>query len=231
MKKLLFLAAALMFFSGLSAQNSNNIPYIETSATASREVTPDEIFVRIVLSENDTKGKTSIDQLQKNMIRAIQKAGIDFEKSLTIDNIESQYQTYLLRKSDGRTTKTFQLMVNGEQLAPLFTALDEAGISNVNIQSARYSKVAALRDELRVEAAKAAQERARMLAQAVGQEIGKAILIQNYDNDSGVVYNNIMLARASAKMADGAVEESAPTVEFKKIKVESRVTIRFALPQ
>ena len=231
MKKLLFLAAALMVFSGLPAQNSNEIPYVETSATASREVTPDEIFVRIVLSENDTKGKVSIDQLQKNMIRAIQKAGINFEKSLTIDNIESQYQTYLLRKSDGRTTKTFQLMVNGEQLAPLFTALDEAGISNVNIQSARYSKVAALRDELRVEAAKAAQERARMLAQAVGQELGKAILIQNYDNDSGVVYNNIMLARASAKMADGAVEESTPTVEFKKIKVESRVSIRFALPQ
>ena len=231
MKKLLFLAAALMVFSGLPAQNSNEIPYVETSATASREVTPDEIFVRIVLSENDTKGKVSIDQLQKNMIRAIQKAGINFEKSLTIDNIESQYQTYLLRKSDGRTTKTFLLMVSGEQLAPLFTALDEAGISNVNIQSARYSKVAALRDELRVEAAKAAQERARMLAQAVGQELGKAILIQNYDNDSGVVYNNIMLARASAKMADGAVEESAPTVEFKKIKVESRVSIRFALPQ
>ena len=231
MKKLLFLAVALTIYNGLSAQNSNEIPYVETSASASREVTPDEIFVRIVLSENDTKGKISIDELQKNMFQAIKKAGINFEKSLAIDNIESQYQTYLLRKSDGRTTKTFQLMVNGEQLAPLFTALDQAGISNVSIQSARYSKVAALRDELRVEAAKAARERAQMLAQAVGQEIGKAILIQNYDNDSGVVYNNIMLARASVKMADGVVEESAPSVEFKKIKIESRVTIRFALPQ
>ncbi|MBE5033515.1 SIMPL domain-containing protein [Gallalistipes aquisgranensis] len=232
MKRLLFMAAALMLCSGLAAQNGNNTPYIETSATASREVTPDEIFVRIVLSENDTKGKISIDKLQGDMMRAIKKAGIDFEKSLTIDNIESQYQTYLLRKSDGRTTKTFLLMVGGEQLAPLFTALDEAGISNVNIQSARYSKVAALRDELRVEAAKAAQARARMLAQAVGQEIGKAMQIQNYDNGNAVVYNNIMLARASAKMADGITfEESAPTVEFKKIKVESTVTIRFSLPQ
>ena len=83
-----------------------------------------------------------------------------------------------------------------------------------------------------MEAANAAQARARMLAQAVGQEIGKAMQIQNYDNGNAVVYNNIMLARASAKMADGITfEESAPTVEFKKIKVESTVTIRFSLPQ
>lgn len=225
MKRFMMIAAGLLMLSGLSAQTIEQTPYVEVTAKASKEVAPDEIFVKIVLDESDNKGRTSITQLERDMFAAIRKVGID-EKNVEISDASSDLKTFLLRRNEGRTSKEYRVMVNNEQLSPLFIALDQAGIFNLSIESARYSKVAELRDELRVEAAKVAKMRAGLLAQAVGQELGKAILIQNYDN-SPVLFKNVSLARAAS--ADMALE-SVPTVDFQKISVESSVTIRFALP-
>ena len=55
-----------------SAQNgSKNFidqPYIEVSGHAQTEVTPDEIYVRIILNENDKKGRISIEKQENFLI-------------------------------------------------------------------------------------------------------------------------------------------------------------------
>lgn len=225
MKKVMMIAAGLLMISGLSAQNVEQLPYVAVTAKASKEVAPDEIFVSVVLDESDNKGRTSITQLERDMFAAIRKVGVD-EKNVEISDASSDLKTFLLRKNQGRTVKQYRVKVNNEQLSPLFIALDQAGIYNLGIESARYSKEDELRDELRAEAAKIAKMRAELLARAVGQVIGKAILIQSYDSNP-VVFKNTALARTAS--LDVAME-SVPTVDFQKITVESSVTIRFELP-
>ena len=65
MKKTIVLAAALLIAAGASAQEKNFLdkPYIEVTGKADMEVTPDEIYVRIVINEKDNKGKVSVEHL------------------------------------------------------------------------------------------------------------------------------------------------------------------------
>jgi len=53
----LFFCLILLFLFG-TAQSKNFIdqPYIEVNGTADSLVTPDEIFIKITISENDNKG-------------------------------------------------------------------------------------------------------------------------------------------------------------------------------
>ena len=113
MKKTIVLAAALLIAAGASAQEKNFLdkPYIEVTGKADMEVTPDEIYVRIVINEKDNKGKVSVEQQEKEMFRRLKAAHIDIEKDLVVQDMSSDLQTYFLRKNAILSTKTYQLKV------------------------------------------------------------------------------------------------------------------------
>ena len=66
MKSFLTLVFALTFSSILFSQNSQknfiDQPYIEVIGQAETEIIPNEIYVRIILSENVKKGRISIEK-------------------------------------------------------------------------------------------------------------------------------------------------------------------------
>ena len=148
MKKTIVLAAALLIAAGASAQEKNFLdkPYIEVTGKADMEVTPDEIYVRIVINEKDNKGKVSVEQQEKEMFRRLKAAHIDIEKDLVVQDMSSDLQTYFLRKNAILSTKTYQLKVSSAaQLGQAFEALQAAGIADVNIERTDVSNM----DELR----------------------------------------------------------------------------------
>lgn len=171
MKKTIVLAAALLIAAGASAQEKNFLdkPYIEVTGKADMEVTPDEIYVRIVINEKDNKGKVSVEQQEKEMFRRLKAAHIDIEKDLVVQDMSSDLQTYFLRKNAILSTKTYQLKVSSAaQLGQAFEALQAAGIADVNIERTDVSNMDELRQQVRADAAKAARKNAEVLAEAVG---------------------------------------------------------------
>ena len=227
MKKTIVLAAALLIAAGASAQEKNFLdkPYIEVTGKADMEVTPDEIYVRIVINEKDNKGKVSVEQQEKEMFRRLKAAHIDIEKDMSSD-----LQTYFLRKNAILSTKTYQLKVSSAaQLGQAFEALQAAGIADVNIERTDVSNMDELRQQVRADAAKAARKNAEVLAEAVGQTAGPAVYIQDYGYNTPR-YANVMLMAKSAAVADAAgTAEAAPNLEFEKIRIEHSVTVRFLL--
>ena len=144
MKKTIVLAAALLIAAGASAQEKNFLdkPYIEVTGKADMEVTPDEIYVRIVINEKDNKGKVSVEQQEKEMFRRLKAAHIDIEKDLVVQDMSSDLQTYFLRKNAILSTKTYQLKVSSAaQLGQAFEALQAAGIADVNIERTDVSNM------------------------------------------------------------------------------------------
>ena len=169
MKKTIVLAAALLIAAGASAQEKNFLdkPYIEVTGKADMEVTPDEIYVRIVINEKDNKGKVSVEQQEKEMFRRLKAAHIDIEKDLVVQDMSSDLQTYFLRKNAILSTKTYQLKVSSAaQLGQAFEALQAAGIADVNIERTDVSNMDELRQQVRADAAKAARKNAEVLAEA-----------------------------------------------------------------
>ncbi len=197
------------------------------NARAWREVSPDEIFLSVTLDQNDTKGKYTIDQLERQLRDAVKKAGIDADKYLKVSDISSDLQRYLLKKNDTRTTKQYQLQVTNTQLMPLFEQLGKAEISRVELQSARYSKQAELYDELLGEAVATAKRRAGIMAAAAGQQLGTMIYAQTYDNS--VAYHSATLARAQVKEVSMDMAGAGPALEFTTTRIEVNTTARFKI--
>jgi hypothetical protein len=68
MKKISLLILTLISLNVFSQEkNFIDLPYLETSAKCDTLVTPDRIFLKIIISEKDTKGKISVEELETTM--------------------------------------------------------------------------------------------------------------------------------------------------------------------
>jgi len=92
------------------------------------------------------------------------------------------------------------------------------------------------RKEVKVNAIKAAKEKAESLAAAINQSIGKAIYIQEMNYFNPYVMSNTLQDQAfgafgnSMKGSEGYENASAiPEIEFEKIKLESSISVKFEL--
>ena len=234
MKKSIFALALMVGISTAAvAQQSvsivENQNYIEVSGYNKAEVAPDEIYITFQINESDSRGRNSVTDQERNMVNALKNMGVDIEKQLTVKDMSSNFQKYILRRTDIQQSRDYQLKVaDAQTAASVFAALEGVGISNATIEKAEYSKIDEFTLENKVAAVKNAQEKASRLAGAVGQTIGKAIYIQDFERTYRA-YANVMTKSMSADMATGAEMAIAPGIEFEKITVESNVTVRFLL--
>ena len=229
MKKLVLLAAALTMALAAAAQEAYP-NYIQVTGRAEKEIVPDEFYLSIVINERDSKGKISVESQQRDMIAALRKQGVDVEKQLKVANLSSEF----FKKNTSVATAKYQLLLgSAAEVAKAWQALDELGISNVSIQKVSHSALASLKEEVRVEAMRNAQQSARTLAEAIGQSIGKCFYIWDSNNDIMPAYYNNAVTVRSMKMMDaaGALEEAVEEepLDFKTIKLQYSVQAKFVL--
>jgi uncharacterized protein YggE len=235
MKRIL-LAGLLLFSVAMTTKaqsgekNFIDRPYIEVTGRADMEITPDRIYMGIVLNEKDSKGKTVLAQSEKDMLAKLKELGIDTKKDLSIMDMSSNFKKYWVKGSDIITSKEYQLMVGSAQMAGnVLTALEKIGISNVSIERVDHSQMEQYRRDVKVQAIKAAKEKAIDMASAIGQTAGKAIYIQEVDYGM----NNRFMGRIAGLQSNVTFKapesDSAPDVEFEKIKLEYQVNAKFEL--
>lgn len=224
MKKLFALAfVALVSFSAV-AQQVDLRRKISVSGTAETEVTPDIIYLSISLKEyfkdNNSKKKVDITTLENQLFAAVQKAGLD-KDNLTINNLSSyNYATEKKKNPDFLASKQYRLKVTDlNKWNEIIGAVDAKGIAYTNIESYDYSKIEALKKDLKVKALQAAKSKATYLVEALGDKLGSVIDIQEVNNEQypqPMYRANVMMMKAeSADMAGAA----APEIDFKKIKL------------
>ena len=226
MKRGMVLVAALMLTTSLYAQQTNVMdqPYIEVSGQAEVEVVPDKIYVQITI-DGDSKGQETVLQQEKEMVQRFDALGIDVEKKLVVQEL---FNSAL--KSDKVTTfKMYRLEVNSAtQLAHVFQALQAIGIAQAEIESVDISNKEELIQQIRAEAAKNARKNALVLANALGQELGKALYVQDYST-SPYEYMNMSTRDYAIAEVREVVAEAAPVLEFQKVTLNSSVRVRFLL--
>jgi uncharacterized protein len=240
MKKILFvLLAFLPFF--LHAQegekNFIDLNYIEVTGTAEMEIVPDEIYLKITISESDNKGKQSLEELEKQMFGELEKIGADVSKDLSILDFTSNFKNYFLRDNKIFTKKTYQLVVHdGKTAGKVFQGLESIGISNISVEKVDHSKLEEFKKEVKINAVKAAKEKATYMSEAIGRTTGKALFIQEQNSIMDFPLANALQGRMAGLSnisikAYGAdqTQPDEPVVEFEKIKLSASVLIRFEL--
>ena len=218
---------ALIFSTPLSAQElGQSIPTISVNGSSQLKVQPDEIYISIKLDENDTKGKVTLEEQRRNMFAALKRVGVDAEKQLSVVDMNSSYY----RRRGALAVTQYELKVaTAEAVSKVFEALEKAGIPNVNVSRTAYSKMEELRTEARKAAIINAQQRARELAEAVGQSIGACYEINDYTTTTQpVVYRSKVMLANSASL-DAVAEEAEPNVEFEQIVVSYNISAKFLL--
>ena len=228
MKRLILLAAVALMALPAAAQTQEAFPsYIQVNGRAEKEITPDEFYLQIIINERDSKGKISVESQQRDMIATLKRLGVDIEKQLKVANLSSEF----FKKNTSVATAKYQLQLGSSaEVSKVWQALDGLGISNVSILRVGHSKIEQYKEQVRIEAMQNARQSAAMLAEAIGQQIGKCFYIYDSNNDVMPVFYNNMAVMRSAKAAGFAEDAAADEpLDFKTIKLQYGVQAKFVL--
>lgn len=140
--------------------------------------------------------------------------------------MSSNFKFYFLAKDQIFLSKEYQLLVStGKMAGRVFVEMEKMGISNISIERLDNSKIEDYRNEVKVNAIKAAKSKAELLAVAVNQTIGRAIYIQELEMYQPMMMSNTMMVKAGSYMD----EEAELDIDFEKIKLEYSILCRFEL--
>ncbi len=228
MKRWILAACALMLAAPLFAQGGEtHTSYIQTTGHAEREIVPDEYLLSILLDERDSKGRISVEEQQRAMIGVLAALGIDAGTQLRTTDLSSE----LFRRGTAVTTVRYRLTLGSvAEVAEVCAALQEAGIADVELVSVSHSRLEEFERELRAEAMRDALERARTLAEAVGQKAGACFYVYDSHGSAAPLYLNSPLVRAKVSLdAEAAAGPARQMPEFRNIELQYDVQARFVL--
>ncbi len=236
MRKLSIISTIIILSQTTFGQSKNFIdqPFIETSAVVDTLVTPDEIYLSISLTEKDTRGKVSVEELEAKMASSLKRVGIDIEKNLTLNDFSSNFKRYFLKDQDILKMKVYTLKVdNAATAGKVIIELENVEISNVLLERTEYSKIEELKLELRSKAITKARIQAESLVRPLNQSVGSAIYIS--DDPTNSVTNRLQ-GRTQGIVIRGyssiSKKEFRPAnIEFKKIEVQNVVLVKFKLEE
>lgn len=230
MKNILAFLFTISLVLNATSQSENFLekPYIETRATYTAEVTPDNIFLEILITENDTRGRVPVEELENRMTAKLIELGIDVKKQLKLIDLTSDFKKYLLRKKEVLKNKEYSLLVYDALTASkVIKELESIDISNITLSKTEYSKLEELKIELRGKAVEKAKRQALSMLAPLNQELGKAVFI----SDLEVNFESVRRSQLSG--SNTAYYYNSPDLfsdlEINQTKVQVTVKVFFEL--
>lgn len=238
---ILLIAFVATFQLQAHAQTSPERPLITVTGQAEVRVPPDEIVFTLAVESIDkdmlvAKNKTdasireilSIARRSNIKDEEVQTSYISVEPRYNVDDLDYEQRRTVKREFIGyRVSKTVAVRLRE---IPRFDALLsdflKAGVTRVTNVEFRDSQIRKHKDQARVMAIKAAQEKARLLAGEIGQSIGSAYSITENVSDYSP---RAMTQNATSISGDLSTRESESAIAPGLISVTAQVTVSFRL--
>lgn len=229
----------------LVACGGSNVPplpnKIMVTGSSEMEITPDEIYVRFTLTEFKNKAgkKVVIQQLKTDFLDVCKQAGIAASEIQTSDysGSENWNYSYWYYKKDTEITNSLTYTIKVKTLSKIdkiVNQLDRNAVENFYIVRTSHSKLEKFRRKVKENAVKASKTKAIYLAKAVGEEVGRALLIEEItDGDRGSDYpmyksNESVYSNSIMASTTGSYNSSeSPSIE--KIKLRFEVKAEYEL--
>lgn len=238
MKRIITVLAVMLFVVKGFAQTTIANPYPKTitvSGSAEMEVVPDEIYVLIDLKEYEKKGsgKISLDKIKSDFLSYCKSIGLP-DSVITIASYDGSNGNPWIRKKSKKAEQmlasiTYQVkFTNSKKMDELVDKLDDEATQNFRIDRTSHSKIQEFRKQLKIQAVKAAKEKAGYLAAAIDEQVGAAVTI-NEPGDMIVQPYMLSQMRSNVAMAGNLADDGGTVVDFRKIKLRFEVNVVFAL--
>lgn len=240
MKRALLSTALLLCAAtaGVQAQDEGRVSpqerYIEVSGSSQIEVDPDEVHFIITIREywqeefdgvskpEDYRTKVPLSTIESDLRGRLAKLGISSEDISTQeigDWWRQQGQDFLISKQLDIKMSDF------DKIDDIIKGIDTRGVQTMRIGELRHKDMADYRRQCKIEALKAARDKAAYMAGALGQHIGSVLRIVEYNDgtaDSSLRYKTSNVVMETAATGGG-------TEQFRKLVLRCQVQVRFLL--
>ena len=223
---LLLLVSTLLVFP-LQAQETNK-RYIEVTGTSEIEIVPDKIHYIIEIREyfeeefdgkskpEEYHTKVSLSQIEQGLRKTLAEAGIT-QDAIRMQEIgdywRKQGQDFLISKKFDITLTDFR------QINEIVKRIDTKGIHTMRIGELENKDILAYHQKGKIEALKAAQQKATYLVEALGKKLGDVIRIVEEGNS-----NIFPFAQSNVLSSDAASFDN-----FRTIKKNYSMLVRFEI--
>lgn len=187
---------------------------IEVTGVAEMEVEPNEIVFSIGIKADN---KNELADNEKKLFDILKNAGVNHEDI----KFKSMYQNIYSKTT--RFTKSYQFKASAKSnLSKIFEDLNQKWVNSLNIAEIKNTKIADYRKAVKINALKAAKEKADYLLESMGKKTGNIIEIveiEDYTSDTvmPVAYKGRMNS-IQLEMADASVDYSFDNIENIKLK-------------
>lgn len=238
MKK--FTTIVLLMFLTVSAFAQIADPFpkkISVTGSAESEIIPDEIYVLVTLKEYEKKGtgKIDIEKIKTDFLNNCRSIGLP-DSSIAIAAMEGDNERpwYKRRrhKEELYASTAYQIKFStSKKIDELVDKLDDDATQQFQITSFSHSKLQEYRKQLRIQAIRAAKEKANYLTEAIGEKTGEALSISEVEDNVPLyrTYNSAAMSNTVAQFRADFGENDITGTSFKKIKLKMQVAVVFAI--
>lgn len=231
-----FAVLVTLWLSGIlaiSAQEDNNSRYIEVTGSSETEIIPDEIHFMITIKEywqeefekkskpEDYQTKVPVNEIEHNLMSALKQAGIapsDIQTKEVGDYWRERGKDFLI-------SKTFDIKLqNPDQINRIIQTVNTKGIQSMNIGELKNKDLQEYRKQGKIEALKAARQKADYLVAAMGQKLGNVLRIVEPEERS---FSYFQPQSAMSNVAISSYDSNPEN--FRTIKLRYQMTARFEI--
>ncbi len=212
--------------------SNNDRSFIEVSGTAALEISPNEIHINLQLEERFEKGeKITLDVLEQALKNELAKAQIG-HSNLFISDVNAVISKSWFGSKTLSVARYNLKIQDIDKIKAVFKIFEKLKIDNAYITAATHSEIETLKKKNRINAMKAAKEKADYMLDAVGEKTGKPIQIneqasQNtFEANANYLFNQ---QRHESKIALESTKGKERVVQFENIKITTTVNTIFEI--
>lgn len=226
MKRLMLIPLLFLPFI-LPAQEGFREHFIEVTGTAEREIEPNEIYVMIRLKEfEENRQKTSLEKIEKDFYDAVKEAGIERNR-VQLAGAGSDLEKFRRNDKESFREKVYQIkLTSGQELDKFIRELSPVAVDSLNVTRLHHTDYEKIRLELKIEALKAARVKAQALLQSIGAELGKPLIVRDFDFPQPYMEMNANVRTMRMDSEQGPAHEP---IEFRKIKMQAQINAQFEI--
>tara|TARA_B100000674_G_scaffold56903_1_gene39607 strand:- start:19556 stop:20305 length:750 start_codon:yes stop_codon:yes gene_type:complete len=237
--------ALLLIFTieyGKAQVGQNEFRFIEVTGSAEINVEPDEIRFHIGIEEyckeefekrkpyKDCITKIPLEEIEKNLMAALTKIGI-VKNQIIIKDV-GDYWNRSGKKF--KKSKTIELVLKDFSLVnEILRKVKVRGVNSMRISDLKNKNISKYREQVKIEAMKAAKRKADYLLSSIGEKLGGVISVVELDGDFLNTWRNQnLLCNSKVNYTLSSNSDNLNKMEnIRKIQLRYKIKIRFEIKQ
>jgi len=215
---------------------NNNVRFIEVTGSAEMKIDPDEIRFQIGIEEywkeefekgkeyKDYITKIPLEEIEKKLMSSLTEIGISKNQII----IKEIGQYWSRSGKDFKKSKTIELILTDfVKVNEILTKVRVKGVNSMKITELKNKDITKYREQVKIEAMKAAKKKAAYLLKSVDEELGRVISVIELDNNSGYFWKPQNMLSNTMMPSSGGGDDSNGNI--RKIKLKYEIKIRFEI--